>query len=102
MMRFLISCLAALVLTLGLVVELPGALRAQQPATVALSGRVSSIAEGPMEGVDVTARQAGSTMTVTVLTDQHGDYRFPASHLAPGTYALSIRAVGYVLKAPAS
>ena len=50
-----------------------------------------------MEGVLVSAHRAGSTMTVTVASDATGTYAFPASHLAPGAYTLSIRAVGYDL-----
>ncbi|MGA2391956.1 MAG: carboxypeptidase regulatory-like domain-containing protein [Candidatus Lustribacter sp.] len=100
--RFRIFGLLALVLTLGLVIDLAGSLRAQPPAAVALSGRVSSAAEGPMEGVDVTARKAGSTMAITVITDERGQYHFPASYLTPGTYALTIRAAGYVLPKPAA
>ncbi len=96
-MRFRTLGLLALVLTAGFTIELAGSLRAQQPLAVALSGVVSSSAEGPMEGVDVTARSPGSTIAVTVITDEHGVYRFPASRLAPGAYGLTIRAAGYVL-----
>jgi len=60
---------------------------------LALSGRVSSAEEGPMEGVLVSARGAGSSVTVTVVTGKDGSFSFPA--LAPGRYSLSIRAVGY-------
>ena len=55
-----------------------------------------------MEGVLVTAKKAGSTIAVTVVTDEKGNYRFPASKLDPGDYAISIRAVGYDLDGPAS
>ncbi|HEV8021537.1 MAG TPA: carboxypeptidase regulatory-like domain-containing protein, partial [Candidatus Lustribacter sp.] len=94
--------LPVFLLTFGLVVGQAASLRAQGPAAAALTGRVSSVAEGPMEGVDVTARATGATFSITVLSDAHGDYRFPAARLAPGKYALTIRAAGYVLKAPAS
>ena len=50
-----------------------------------------------MEGVLVSAKRTGSTITTTVVTDEHGRYRFPGSALAPGTYALTIRAAGYDL-----
>lgn len=73
---------------------------AQASVRVALSGHVSSTEEGPMEGVLVSAKQAGSTMTFTVVTDEHGGFQFPASKLAPGHYALHIRAVGYDLGNP--
>jgi streptogramin lyase len=63
--------------------------------SVALSGVVRSQAEGPMEGVIVTAKRAGSTIAVSVVTDKTGTYSFPADRLASGEYKLSIRAIGY-------
>jgi len=87
------------VLAVGLSLELAGALHAQLAPPVALAGRVSSAAEGLMEGVLVTARKPGSNVAVTVVTDARGSYRFPVSRMAPGTYELSIRAVGYDLAA---
>src|SRR3954470_7887504 len=62
-----------------------------------LSGVVSSAAEGPMEGVLVSAKKDGSTITVTVVSDEKGRYSFPASRLSPGKYSLSVRAVGFDL-----
>src|SRR5262245_60853370 len=70
---------------------------AQAPA---LAGQVSSAEEGPMEGVLVSAKKAGSTITVTVVSDRQGRYSFPASRLDPGKYALKVRAVGYDLEGP--
>jgi virginiamycin B lyase len=75
-----------------------GPLRAQARDPIALSGLVSSAEEGPMEGVLVSARKAGSTITVTVVSDRQGRYRFPESRLEPGQYALRIRAAGYELE----
>jgi streptogramin lyase len=66
---------------------------------VALTGQVSSQEEGFMEGVLVSARRDGSTVTITVVSDAKGRYSFPASKLEPGRYALHIRAVGYELEA---
>src|SRR3977135_1119151 len=63
--------------------------------TIALSGQVSSIEDGPMEGVLVSARREGSTVTITVVSDDHGRYSFPSTRVAPGRYAIRIRAVGY-------
>ncbi|HXY98721.1 MAG TPA: carboxypeptidase regulatory-like domain-containing protein [Stellaceae bacterium] len=63
----------------------------------ALTGRVSSAEEGPMEGVVVSARRAGATATVSVVSDAEGRYRFPAGRLEPGQYTLRIRAAGYDL-----
>lgn len=75
------------------------AMRAESPA---LAGQVSSKEDGPMEGVLVSAKKAGSTVAVTVVTDQQGRYSFPSGKLEPGQYALSIRAVGYDLDGPKS
>lgn len=69
---------------------------------IALSGRVTSVEEGPMEGVLISAKKAGSAITTTVVSDEQGRYRFPASKLSPGHYALRIRAVGYDLESPTS
>src|SRR6266446_9112781 len=68
----------------------------------AVSGRVTSAEDGAMEGVLVSARQAGSSVTLTVVSDAQGRYSFPASRLQAGTYSLGIRAVGYELSAPAT
>jgi streptogramin lyase len=68
----------------------------------ALTGVVTSDAEGHMEGVLVTARLEGGNITVTVITDEGGRYAFPASKLQPGTYTLAIRAVGYELSGQAA
>jgi virginiamycin B lyase len=73
---------------------------AQTQPPAALVGRVTSMEEGPMEGVLVSAKRAGSTITITVVSDDKGQYRFPASKLQPGKYSLRIRAVGYDLDSP--
>ncbi len=66
----------------------------------ALTGTVSSDAEGRMEGVVVTAQKPGSIVRVSVTTDAQGHYSFPENRLDPGDYTLSIRAVGYDIGAP--
>jgi streptogramin lyase len=63
----------------------------------ALAGQVSSADEGAMEGVLVSARKSGSSMTLTVVSDAQGRYRFPAERLAPGKYTITTRAAGYDL-----
>jgi streptogramin lyase len=68
----------------------------------ALSGTVSSTEEGAMEGVLVSARKAGSSKTITVVSDEKGRYRFPAAKLEPGRYSIAIRAAGYDLASPAN
>src|SRR5258708_4475706 len=69
-------------------------------AQAALAGKVSSAEEGAMEGVLVSAKKAGSTLTITVVSDKEGRYSFPAAKLDPCRYAIRIRAVGYDLEAP--
>ena len=75
---------------------------AQASDSVALSGVISSQQEGLMEGVVVSARRDGANFTVSVVSDAKGKYSFPRTHLEPGKYALTIRAVGYDLNGPGS
>jgi virginiamycin B lyase len=75
---------------------------AEMLGPAALAGQVSSQEEGPMEGVVVSAKKDGSTITVSVITDNKGHYSFPANRLDSGHYTLKIRAVGYNLAAPAT
>ena len=63
----------------------------------ALTGKVTSAREGAMEGVLVSAKRQGSTITVTVVSDANGVYAFPAGRLELGTNRLSIRASGFAL-----
>jgi virginiamycin B lyase len=69
-------------------------------AAVSLTGQVSSTEEGPMEGVVVSAKKDGSTITTSVVTDDKGHYSFPADRLEPGHYSLAVRAIGYNLDGP--
>jgi virginiamycin B lyase len=68
-----------------------------QAQTPALSGQVTSAEEGPMEGVVVSAKKDGSTISVSVVTNAAGHFAFPAARLEPGHYALKARAAGYEL-----
>src|SRR6266568_1297074 len=75
------AVLAAIAGAVALVLQAaPGSLRAQTEPP-ALSGRVSSAEEGAMEGVLVSAKKAGSTITITVVSDAQGRYRFPTGKL---------------------
>jgi virginiamycin B lyase len=69
-------------------------------ASAQLSGKVMSSEEGAMEGVLVSAKREGSTISVTVVSDAQGRYSFPAKRLTPGRYALRVRAAGYELDSP--
>ncbi len=62
----------------------------------ALAGKVTDGQEA-LEGVLVSAKRNGSTITVTVVTGKDGRYSFPAGRLEPGQYSLRIRATGYDL-----
>src|SRR5215468_11763550 len=72
-------------------------LHAETESGVALSGQVMSADEGTLEGVLVSAKKSDSTITITVVSDDQGRYRFPTAKLQPGRYALRIRAIGYDL-----
>ena len=76
----------------------PSSLHAQTQSGAALTGQVTSAEEGPMEGVLVSAKKTDSTITITVLTDRQGRYRFPLAKLEPAQYSLRTRAVGYDLE----
>jgi streptogramin lyase len=67
-----------------------------------LSGKVSSTEEGLMEGVLVSAKKEGSTVTTTVVSNDKGEFSFPAGKLEAGKYNITIRAIGYNLVGPKS
>lgn len=93
------SLVAGVSLAVVVLLSAFGSAAAQTPAP-AISGHVSSAEEGAMEGVLVSAKRDGATITVTVVSDKDGRYTFPAGKLEPGHYTLSIRAVGYDLEKP--
>jgi hypothetical protein len=76
--KVLEAALIAIVVVLGFVaVRVP--MEAQQPpdGQSALTGTVRSAKEGLMEGVLVSAKRNGSTITTTVVTNAQGVYSFP-------------------------
>jgi len=89
------SLVATVVLSVALAAYSTGA-----AAQAALAGKVSSAEEGAMEGVLVSAKRAGATVTITVVSDAQGRYGFPSGKLEPGRYSIRIRAVGYDLEGP--
>jgi virginiamycin B lyase len=97
-------CFPRLRVTLAVLVWITGgvAARAENGTGAALSGQVASSEEGRMEGVLVSAQKTGSNITLTVVSDAQGRFRFPAGKLEPGQYALRIRAEGYDLAGTAS
>ena len=93
-MRMRTALLASVCLTFVLTANAAPSLA---EGAAALAGQVTSNEDGPMEGVLVTAKKAGSTVAITVVTNKEGRYSFPASRLEPGQYAIKIRAVGFDL-----
>ena len=72
----------------------------QDSGTAALQGLVRSQEEGAMEGVLVSAKRVGSTVTTTVVSDAQGRYSFPRNRLQPGPHMVRVRAVGYETENP--
>ena len=70
---------------------------AQAQNAPALTGQVTSAEEGPMEGVLVSAKKDSTAITISVVSDQKGEYSFPADRLEAGHYTIAIRAGGYNL-----
>jgi len=92
--RFFVALLAALAVAGAQ--ALP-AIAAETSVDTALTGVVTSAEEGAMEGVLVSAKKNGTNITITVVTDAQGRYRFPRTKLDAGQYAMRIRAAGYDL-----
>src|SRR5438094_427692 len=93
--RFLLIAVTALAVIFNQTTS--GPLHAQTPAASALVGQITSAEEGSMEGVVVSAKRDGSTISVSVVTNAQGRFAFPAARLEPGHYTLKARAAGYEL-----
>jgi virginiamycin B lyase len=89
-----------LLTTVSLAGLLAGLFAGGANAQSALSGKVTSAEEGLMEGVLVSAKKDGATITTTVVSNAKGEFSFPADRLAPGHYNITIRAAGYTLSGP--
>src|SRR5437773_7360530 len=94
--RFVLDAAAALAAILLQVPLAPLLAHAQTPPS-ALTGQVTSAEEGPMEGVVISAREDGSTVSISVVTNAQGRFAFPAERLESGHYTLKARAAGYEL-----
>lgn len=68
------------------------AVHAQQAGAL-LSGTVKSDAGAKLDGVTVSARAAGQTITTSVFTDEDGSYYFP--RMAEGKYQVWAQAEGF-------
>jgi len=58
-----------------------------------LSGTISATAGQKLDGVTVSAKKVGSTITTSVYTDKDGGYYFPA--MADGQYKVWAQALGF-------
>src|SRR5258708_27359438 len=58
-----------------------------------LTGSISSASGQKLEGVQVSAKKEGATITTSVYTDQNGDYFFPP--MADGKYQGWAQALGF-------
>ncbi len=96
--RFLLGAAVGVALVVWFAALGPASAAAQ--TSTVLTGRVSSAEEGAMEGVVVSAKKAGSTVTVSVVSDDQGRFSFPSAKIGSGVYSLRIRATGYELDAP--
>ena len=67
-----------LALAAGAITAVLASVPAQAQAPAALAGQVSSVAEGAMEGVVVSAKRDGSATTISVISDQTGKFSFAA------------------------
>ena len=85
--RFLIF--AATVLACGILPLGRNAFAQTKPIpSGALSGEVTSMEEGPMEGVLVTVKKDDSTISITVSSNAQGRYVFPTSKIGAGRYSI--------------
>src|SRR2546428_2230009 len=90
MLPYALGALAAIVLQTASV-----PLHAQAQTQSALTGQVAAAEEGPMEGVVVSAKRDGSTISISVVTHAQGRFAFPAARLEPGHYTLKALAGGF-------
>src|SRR6266404_5928444 len=58
-----------------------------------LGGTIRSAAGKPLEGVTVSAKSDGKTISTSVFTDEDGEYIFPSLDI--GTYRVWAQAVGF-------
>jgi hypothetical protein len=77
--------------------DVPASSRAQIGSSrgTGLRGKVTSSDQKPLEGVPVSVKALGSTVTTSVFTNPNGDYDFPP--LPEGRYRIWAQAVGFEL-----
>src|SRR5437762_10566450 len=92
MSRFNVTLLALALSAVALSVGLPAISPTAAPS-IELTGTVKGADGKPMEGVAVSAKAQGATITTSVWTNQNGAYAFPA--LDAGQYRVWAQAVGF-------
>lgn len=92
MSRSHVMLLALGLSAVGLSVSLP-AIAPTPAASTELTGTVKDADGKPMEGVAVSAKAQGATITTSVWTNQNGAYAFPT--LDTGRYRVWAQAVGF-------
>ena len=73
---------------------------ADSQGSVALTGQVTSAEEGAMEGVLVSTKKSGSTITTTVFTDDKVVIAFPPRDSRPAITASPSERPATISKAP--
>ena len=64
-----------------------------QVINASLSGTVSDVTGALIPGAEITAKQTGTGVVSTALTNESGTYRFPS--LQPGPYEVSASLPGF-------
>lgn len=93
MNRPFVAALAGALLVAGVAGRLFDASAQVPPPGTLLTGTVTSASGEKMEGVTVSARGLGTTITTSVFTDAEGKYYFPL--LAEGEYRVWAQAVAF-------
>ena len=88
-----LSFLVAAILTIAIGCLSQDILAQPTPAKANLSGTVKSAEGKPLEGVGVSARNAGESFTTTVYTNQNGRYFFPPVN--SGQYKIWAQTIGF-------
>src|SRR4030088_2656934 len=88
-----VSFLVSAILTIGIGCLSQDILAQSTPAKANLSGTVKSAEGKPLDGVGVSARNAGESFTTTVYTDQNGRYFFPPVN--SGQYKIWAQTIGF-------
>src|SRR5262245_39481660 len=85
------------IVSLSLLGAISSGLSAQDTVNLAsISGRVMDVTGGVLPGATIVARQMGTDVTTTTVTDPQGGYRFP--NLRAGLYELTIALSGFKTK----